>query len=241
LCCNEFPESITVYSHSKLWGIRPYYDLIIDSALQAPSAGNQILYSILDVDDQEIKNKLSILCDNQPFIATAPMVLIFVADAQRWTDSYKYAKTDYRNPGYGDILLACIDASIAAQNTVVAAQSLSIGSCYIGDVLENKEKVVELLNLGKYQIPIAMVVYGYATEQQIKREKPKRFNKRYIVHKNKYKKLTEMEIREMHEEVNTWEDYNFEEYMKAFCNRKYMSEFALEFGRSVREYFKEFE
>ena len=215
--------------------------LIIESALQAPTAGNQILYSIIDIDDQEIKNKLSILCDNQPFIATAPMVLIFVADTERWTDSYKYAKADYRNPGYGDILLASIDATIAAQNTVVAAQSLNIGSCYIGDILENKEKVVELLNLEKYQIPVTMVVYGYATEQQISREKPMRFNKRYIVHKNKYKKLTEMEIREMHEEVNTRKNYNFEEYIKAFCKRKYMSEFALEFVRSVREYFKDFE
>ena len=215
--------------------------LIIDSALQAPTAGNQILYSILDIDDQKIKDKLAILCDNQPFIATAPMVLVFVADVERWTDSYRYAKAEYRNPGYGDALLSCIDATIAAQNTVVAAQSLGIGSCYIGDILENKERVVELLNLGKYQIPLTMVIYGYPREQQIRREKPKRFNKKYIVQKNKYQKLTKEEIRKMHQEVNIREGYNFEEYIRAFCKRKYMSEFALEFERSVREYFKEFD
>lgn len=43
--------------------------LILESALQAPTAGNQVLYTILDIEDQAIKNKLAVLCDNQPFIA----------------------------------------------------------------------------------------------------------------------------------------------------------------------------
>ena len=43
-----------------------------------------------------------------------------------------------RIPGVGDLLLATTDATIAAQNAVVATESLGIGSCYIGDILEQR-------------------------------------------------------------------------------------------------------
>ncbi|MEE8121626.1 MAG: nitroreductase family protein, partial [Anaerolineales bacterium] len=57
-------------------------DTIIKSAMRAPTAGNMMLYSIIEVSDQEAKNKLVETCDNQPFIAEAPLVLIFLADYQ---------------------------------------------------------------------------------------------------------------------------------------------------------------
>ena len=57
---------------------------ILQATLRAPTAGNMMLYSILDVTDQSIKDRLAVTCDNQPFIARAPMVWIFLADYQRW-------------------------------------------------------------------------------------------------------------------------------------------------------------
>lgn len=59
-------------------------DEILKATLRAPTAGNLMLYSILEITDQTIKDKLAITCDNQPFIARAPMVWIFLADYQRW-------------------------------------------------------------------------------------------------------------------------------------------------------------
>ena len=56
---------------------------ILDAAVQAPTAGNMSLFTILDITDPEIKAKLAVSCDNQPFIATAPMVLVFCADYRR--------------------------------------------------------------------------------------------------------------------------------------------------------------
>ena len=60
--------------------------LILQSAAQAPTAGNQQLYTIIDVTDQAIKDILVKTCDNQPFIATAKLVLIFCADCKKWYD-----------------------------------------------------------------------------------------------------------------------------------------------------------
>ncbi len=58
--------------------------LILQAAMEAPTAGNQQLYTILDITDQNLKNRLSETCDHQPFIAKAKMVLIFCADCQKW-------------------------------------------------------------------------------------------------------------------------------------------------------------
>ena len=57
-------------------------------------------------------------------------------------------------------MMACSDALIAAQNAVVAAESLGIGSCYIGDVLEQAEIHAELLDLPRHTLPVAMLCFG---------------------------------------------------------------------------------
>lgn len=218
-------------------------DEIINAALEAPTAGCMMLYSILDITDGELKSKLAVACDNQPFIAKAPLVLIFLADYQRWYDTFELNDCSPRKPGEGDILLACADALIAAQNSVVAAESFGIGSCYIGDILENHETIVELLDLPDYVIPATMLVFGYPTQQQQDRKKPIRFEKEYLVYDNKYHRLTKEEHDRMHSIRNDKTKSNNKavaEDIKAICNRKYMSEFSLEMTRSASEYLKKF-
>jgi nitroreductase len=216
---------------------------IVQAAFEAPTAGAMMLYTILDITDKVLKEKLAIVCDNQPFIAKAPLVLIFLADYQRWYDAFDLEGCNPRKPGEGDILLACADAIIAAQNTVVAAESLGIGSCYIGDIIENCEEVMELLDLPDYVVPAAMVVYGYPVESQKTRKKPARFDEKFLVFENKYNRLTKEEHVEMHEERNKRKglaDKKVAEDIKALCNRKYMSDFSLEMNRSAGEYLKKF-
>ncbi len=216
-------------------------DLILDAAMQAPTAGNQCLYTIIEVEDQNLKDTLSVSCDNQPFIAKAPLVLVFLADCRRWQDCYEYAGANPRKPSVGDFLLASEDALIAAQNAVVAAESLGIGSCYIGDILENHDRHVELFGLDEYVVPVIMVVFGYPADQQRARPKPRRFDRSFVVQNNTYRRLPESELRLMFSTRHPEPDFNFDSYMKAFCTRKYMSDFSLEMTESVRAYLKPFQ
>ena len=149
--------------------------IIMNAALQAPTAGNMALYSIIDIQDQKIKDILAQRCDHQPFIARAPMVLVFCADYQKWFDMFNEYTIGVPKLEESDLILAGQDCIIAAQNAVVAAESLGIGSCYIGDILENFELNKELLNLPKYAVPYIMLVFGKPTQQQKDRIKPKRF------------------------------------------------------------------
>lgn len=211
---------------------------ILNAAVQAPTAGHQQLYTILDITDPALRESLSESCDHQPFIATAKMVLIFCADCRKWYDAFRDAGCEPRNPGPGDLLLAVSDANIAAQNAVVAAQSLGIGSCYIGDIMENCEYHRKLLNLPAYVFPAAMLVFGYPTEQQLQRQKPQRADLAHIVHENGYRQMDGGELRQLFS-IRTGAE-NYEGYMQRFCKRKYNSDFAREMSRSVEEYLQDF-
>lgn len=211
---------------------------ILKAAVMAPTAGNQQLYTILDITDQELKEKLVVTCDNQPFIATAKLVLIFCADCQKWYEGFLAAGCEPRHPGVGDLLLAVSDANIAAQNAVVAAESLGIGSCYIGDIMENCEVHREMLGLPKYVFPAAMLVFGYPTKQQMERNKPERVAMKHVVHENGYRKMDADELAEMFDGKKGVQTY--EAWMKAFCDRKYNSDFSREMTRSVKAYIDAF-
>ncbi|MCL1907484.1 MAG: nitroreductase family protein [Propionibacteriaceae bacterium] len=207
-------------------------DSILACGFAAPTAGNQMLYSILDIEDPKLKTWLAQSCDHQGFIATAPWVLVFLADCRRWYDAYELAGCNPRTPGVGDFALACQDAMIAAQNMVTAAHAHGLGSCFIGDIMENKEQVVAKLNLDPWVFPATLVVFGYPTDQQKRRSKPRRFAQEFIVHTDQYRRLTPDELQDMF--ASRGDD--FDQFVPGFCDRKYESDFAQEMTRSVTEY-----
>ena len=211
---------------------------ILRAAVEAPTAGNQQLYTILDITDQAVKEKLVETCDHQPMIAQAKLVLVFCADCKKWYDGYLAAGCQTRKPGVGDLLLAASDALIAAQNAVTAAESLGIGSCYIGDIMENCEQQRSLLQLPAYVVPVGMVIFGYPTQQQKNRPKPERVKMEYIVHENSYKPLCDQALEEMW--TSRAGEKGYAAWMQAFCNRKYNSDFSREMTRSIEKYLEQF-
>ena len=210
---------------------------ILNAAVQAPSAGNMALWTIIRVTDEEKKRRLSVTCDNQPFIAKAPLVLVFCADYKRWFDAF--ASLDLggeplRRPGEGDLMLAAVDTTIAAHASVVAADALGYGSCYIGDILEHREEQRDILGLPAYVTPICMAVYGVPTPQQIERKKPARFDVDELVHENVYRDVGSEGMRDMLKKRQGLSGEAFERWLLAFCKRKWNCDFSGEMTRSTK-------
>lgn len=223
---------------------------IIFSSMRAPTAGNQMLYSIIEVDDQSIKEKLVESCDSQPFIATAPLVLLFLADYQRTYDFFiSSGVTEYslqegiehRTPGVGDLMLASCDALIAAQNSVIAAESLGIGSCYIGDIMENYEIHRDMFNLTDYTFPITMLCFGYPVGDYKERKITPRYPREYIHFKNQYKRFNKPDFENMIKPIKDAyfkkDNYhgNSENIGQHFYTKKFTADFTLEMNRSVQK------
>ena len=207
---------------------------ILLAATQAATAGNQQLYTILDITDQVLKDQLAVTCDDQPFIAKAPLVLIFCADPLKWVAAYTAAGCTPRPLGKGDLMLAVTDAAIAAQNAVVAAWSYGIGSCYIGDIMERCAEHRAMLQLPNEVFPAAMLVFGYPTTQQLERKKPERSALCHIVHPNAYRRMDAAELAQMLNPQTNGKDHDA--WVQAFCKRKYNSAFAREMSYSVDAY-----
>lgn len=205
---------------------------VLEAAIQAPTAGNMALYTILDITDPEKKAALAKSCDNQPFIATAPMVLIFCADCHRWYETFCQYVDSVRKPDTGDLFLAQADALIAAQNAVVAAHSLGLGSCYIGDITENYEYHKHLLNLPEYVVPAAMLCFGYPTAQQEGRPKPPRHSVEDLVYENGYSLEKAAQMPRMLGSQQGKTDQKLADYIRRFCQRKWNSAFSVEMSRS---------
>jgi nitroreductase len=221
---------------------------LLRATLRAPTAGNLMLYSIIEVTDQHIKNKLVKTCDNQPFIGRAPLVWLFLADYQRWVDYFvasgveqlcQQTKTPIRKPQEGDLFLACCDALIAAQTAVLAAESLGLGSCYIGDIMENYETQRDLFDLPRYVFPISLVCFGYPTPQQLSRKQTTRFQEKFILFENKYKRFSNADFEEMFLEENLKTFRGRDEILGArnvgqlVYARKFNAVFSKEMSRSV--------
>ena len=215
---------------------------ILHSTMRAPTGGNMLMYSIIEVTDPALKDRLAVTCDDQPFIAKAPWVLVFVADMQKWVDLWNHAHVEriegveHRiGPKVGDLMSACADALIAAQNAVVAAESLSIGSCYIGDIIEQGEVHAEMFDLPPYTMPVAMLCFGHAATT---RPPAPRYEK-HVVHQNAYRRLTQAELAEASDDLGRIHaPHSFvsgsASVVKEFYTRKYASEFMREMNRSAQ-------
>ncbi|MEY8354502.1 nitroreductase family protein [Lachnospiraceae bacterium 54-53] len=182
-----------------------HMEAILDAAISAPTAGNQMLYSILRIEDERKKSRIAELCNHQKFIASAPVILIFLADQYKW---YRYNRSmgvpefaeaegiSFRTPDLSDLLLAFEDTMVAAHSAVIAAESLGIGSCYIGSSLINDRELAKLLDLPEHVVPLMVLPMGYYPEN-IKRVHSQRFEKRFVVFEENYRRLGDEELEEM--------------------------------------------
>lgn len=229
---------------------KEHLDLILEAAMRAPTGGNMMCYSIIVIEDPLKKEVLSHTCDEQSFIAKSPVVLIFAADYQKWFDYYRVNEVDkfcsengidFFKPSEASLLLAVEDAAIAAQNAVIAAESLGIGSCYIGDIMEQYEKHKEILNLPDFVFPAVMLCLGYYPDEyeQAPRE---RFDKKYVIFKDEYQRLSDEQIKDMFKRMdgsyNPKNKYNAANYAQTHYAFKIGADFSKEMARSVREILK---
>jgi nitroreductase len=210
---------------------------IIESAMQGATAGNMMAYSIIKIKSKDTLSKLAKSCDNQPFIADADLALLFVADNYKWHKFYEQRNIyetfpDYNGPCISDFMLGVEDGMIAAQNAVIAAESLGIGTCYIGDIMENYEYHKELFNLPQYTMPIALVVMGnYDTKPQTR----ERFDKSYVVFDESYPKITE----EFIDNMFSREESKDKDFAVKFYKRKMDAPFFKEMIRTIKLYINE--
>lgn len=135
-------------------------EAIVTAAQSASTSSNLQAYSIVAVQDPERKRLLAELSDN-PFVADAPLFLVFCADLQRLEmvsrrQGYEFAERELEM-----FIQAVVDTALAGQNAAVAAESLGLGICYIGGIRNEVVRVAELLQLPPRTFALFGMTVGY--------------------------------------------------------------------------------
>ncbi len=142
-------------------------EVLLAAGQSAASSSNLQTWSVVAVEDSTRKEELATLCSNQAFVHQAPLFLVFVADLHRPGVA---AETENNSPPgialeYTEMfLMASLDAAFAAQNIVVAAESLGLGGCYVGAARNHPEKVADILGLPQRTVGLFGLALGVPKE-----------------------------------------------------------------------------
>jgi len=140
---------------------------IVEGGKCAPTACNLQTYSIIWIRDAKLKEKVYDACGKFDSIKEAPIVFVICADVHRLSKALDYLGSNHcfkHDQGYFFKLLSIMDACFLAENMTVAAESLGLGTVYIGMAFAN-DKLIKNLNLPKHVLPLTLLCIGYPNEK----------------------------------------------------------------------------
>lgn len=162
---------------------------------QAPSWMNGQQYSVIVVDDQDLKEKLFSLSTRNEHISTSSVFFLFLADLNKQKLATEIYGKDFVVENDPDTLInITTDAVLALQNAATAAESLGYGTVICGGIRAASEEIIEMFNLPKYVFPICGLSVGKLdVEKTTERIKP-RFAMDINVGRNTYSKAKKEDI-----------------------------------------------
>jgi len=133
---------------------------IISCAQMAPTSSHFQAYSIIDVRDRKKRESLAQISGGQPWVEKAPLVLMFCGDLHRGKKYYENV-----DPGVFEnteqYTIGTIDAALAAQKALIAAQALGLGGVFVGGIRNDVEAISKEFKLPKLVYPLFALCLGY--------------------------------------------------------------------------------
>jgi nitroreductase len=178
--------------HRSIRGYRPdalpagTLETLIAAAQSAATSSNMQTWSVVAVADPEKRKALAKIANNQKHIEQCPLFLVFLADLSRLDRMAATEGITFQGLPYAEtFLVAAIDAALAAQNAVIAAESLGLATVYIGALRNDVEAVAKVIDLPKGAAGVFGLCVGYADPKAAAEVKP-RLPQEAIVHFDKY-------------------------------------------------------
>lgn len=173
---------------------------LIAAAQSAPTSSNLQPWSVIAVRDPERRRRLAALAGGQAFIAQAPLFLVWIADLGRAHRLAARSGTTIEATDYLETtLIGFIDTALAAQNAVVAARSLGLGSVFVGAIRNHPEQVAAELNLPPHAVAAFGLAVGEPDPSEPAGVKP-RLPQAAVLHQETYDAVTADEHIEVYDE-----------------------------------------
>lgn len=133
---------------------------IVACGQAAATSSNVQATTVVQVKTPAAREQLATFAGGQPYVASAGAFLVWCADLRRAAEACRREGGDFE-PGMTEhFIIATVDVALAAQNAVVAAESLDYGICYIGGLRNEPAAVAELLDLPEQVYPVFGLCIG---------------------------------------------------------------------------------
>lgn len=182
-------------------------NLIHEAIRNTPTSYNGQQFSVIDISDQEIKEKLYDLT-NAKQIKTCNRFLLFVADYNKI--SLLAEDQNIRMPAFTDtvdgLIVGVVDATLAMMSALTMAESLGLGTCPIGYArTAAPDSISHLLKLPKKTLVVCGLAIGVPREHpDLKPKQPLSL----VVHKEHYREDESEMVKELNEYNNVVIEYN---------------------------------
>jgi nitroreductase len=212
---------------------------ILNAGTRSSTTGNMQVYSMIVTTRQDIKEKLWAAHFKQNMVTQAPVIISFCADFNRFN---KWCDLRNASPGYDNFLsffTAAIDALLVSQNVALAAESFGLGICYLGTTTYMAQRIIDILELPKYVVPVTTLVIGFPDESP---ELTDRLPLEGVVHYEKYTDYCQVEIDKIYLEKENLEqtkklliENNKETLAQIFTDNRYTKKDNVLFSKTLLE------
>lgn len=136
-------------------------EAIIEAANWSATSNFVQAYSIIRVTNMETRRQIAKLAGDQTWVEESPLFLMFCADLKRSQNACKLENREMASGYTEQLLLATVDVGIAAQNAMIAAESMGLGGVFVGGIRNDPKKVCELLKIPDQVYPVFGMCLGY--------------------------------------------------------------------------------
>jgi len=161
----------------------PLLAALLAAAQSAPTKSNLQQYSILVLEDPDRRRDLADLIPACRWAAMAPVFLLFLGDIRRGRRIAKMRGYEHRNDNLDTFMNAAVDAALAMQCLIMAAETSGLGCCPISMVRNDPEALAQLVGLPDGVFPVAGLSLGWPDEAPAV---SMRLPPAVVVHRNRY-------------------------------------------------------
>ena len=182
----------TILNHRSVRGFLPQklpegmIETLVAAAQSASTSSNLQFWSVVAVQESERKSRLAELAGQQQFIRDAPLLLVWLADLSRLDRIAVERQAQVEGTHYlEEFIVGVVDAALAAQSALIAAESLGLGGVYIGAMRNLPERIAEELALPPHVFAVFGMSVGYPDPARETGVKP-RLPQSVVLHREQY-------------------------------------------------------
>jgi len=169
---------------------------LVSCGQAAATSSNIQAVTAIHVTQPTTRKAMAELAGGQPYVESAGAFIVYCADLRRPMNACESQGGDFSAGMMEHFLIASVDVALAAQNTVVAAESLGLGICYIGGLRNNPAEVSKLLKLPQQVYPVFGLCLGYPDQDP---EVKPRLPIDTVFMKDEYDESTQSDLRDQYD------------------------------------------